>query len=250
MAGIDKTDLNRFEDYIKTIEWAKEVGETRDEYGNKFCPLDFIYYPHITEEMWKENETYNFQRRVELCDTPGKYQDTYIKESEEYYGPDWREHPERFACVCLWNTPTYFDVWLIRNCPLDFIQDRLQEQYGDYEAIKNHTSCFDTYTRNGSPKFSVKYLPRHIKNFRDDRLWWWVQVENNAYLDYNEDDKTWYSYEECKPYHSNTYSFYGNLGKRKLARLMKRWNLPKGTVLKFGATLDGYVYKEFKVTVV
>jgi hypothetical protein len=29
----------------------------------------------------------------------------------------------------LWNTGTLFDMWLMKNCPLDFIQERLKEQY-------------------------------------------------------------------------------------------------------------------------
>lgn len=29
----------------------------------------------------------------------------------------------------IWNTPSLFDIWLAKNCKLEFIQDRLQEQY-------------------------------------------------------------------------------------------------------------------------
>ena len=32
--------------------------------------------------------------------------------------------------IPVWNTPTYLDIWLIRNCPIEFIQERLKEQYG------------------------------------------------------------------------------------------------------------------------
>lgn len=40
------------------------------------------------------------------------------------------------------------DKWLIRNCPIDFIQKRLKEQYGnDYDDIKNG-NC-EMYEHNG-----------------------------------------------------------------------------------------------------
>lgn len=43
------------------------------------------------------------------------------------------------------------DKWLIRNCPIDFIQKRLKEQYGnDYDDIKNG-NC-EMYERNGLGK--------------------------------------------------------------------------------------------------
>ena len=32
----------------------------------------------------------------------------------------------------LWNTPMWFDRWLWLNCPLPFVQTRLQEQYDSY----------------------------------------------------------------------------------------------------------------------
>ena len=35
---------------------------------------------------------------------------------------------------------------------------------------------------------------------------------------------------------SNTATLYGKLTKRSLARKLKKWNLPKGTVLQFSAS--------------
>ena len=73
----------------------------------------------------------------------------------------------------VWNTPVYLDIWLIRNCPIEFIQERLKEQYGGgwsktaftehndddmYYKILTHTSPYDTFQRNGSHRFSVHYL--------------------------------------------------------------------------------------------
>lgn len=69
------------------------------------------------------------------------------------------------------------DKWLIQNCPIDFIQKRLKEQYGDdYDDIINGN--FDTYERNGLAqyihfkvikkphvygRFSFKYTDRQNK---------------------------------------------------------------------------------------
>jgi hypothetical protein len=42
----------------------------------------------------------------------------------------------------IWNTPTIVDLWLANNCKLDFVQERLHEQYGD-NWIGWHTLNFN-----------------------------------------------------------------------------------------------------------
>lgn len=217
MAAIDKTYTSSWEDYQLLVEWCKGKSFTLKN-GDVIKPSNYIY-------EW-ERESFDGERELPI-----------------------------------WNTPTYLDIWLIRNCPLEFIQDRLKEQYGGgwskeafsnhndddmYHQILNHTSPYDLYERKGSHKFSIKYS---INNkFKDDDLFWWVNVMGLGWW-YNDKHKMWYHNDEALPISCSSAHLKGNLSKRRLARLIKRWNLPKGTEIQFVGDYKRYIQKEFTVTI-
>lgn len=217
MAAIDKTYTSSWEDYQLLVEWCKGKSFTLKN-GDVIKPSNYIY-------EW-ERESFDGERELPI-----------------------------------WNTPTYLDIWLIRNCPLEFIQDRLKEQYGGgwskeafsnhndddmYHQILNHTSPYDSYERKGSHKFSIKYS---INNkFKDDDLFWWVNIMGLGWW-YNDKHKMWYHNDEALPISCSCAHLKGNLSKRRLARLIKRWNLPKGTEIQFVGDYKRYIQKEFTVTI-
>lgn len=136
MAGIDKTWFRTWDQYKEVHDWAESVGRVTDEYGNTFRPLDFMY-------DW----------------TVESYHKAYIEQIKYFKKKSDVSDPEKYIEFILWNTPTYFDVWLIRNCPIDFIQDRLREQYeGEYDDIKNHVSIYDSTRADAGDKFKVKKI--------------------------------------------------------------------------------------------
>lgn len=49
--------------------------------------------------------------------------------SDESYRVEWESNPEKI--FPLWNTSFIKDVWLYKNCDLQFVQNRLKEQYGE-----------------------------------------------------------------------------------------------------------------------
>lgn len=49
--------------------------------------------------------------------------------SDENYRVEWESNPEKV--FPLWNTSFIKDVWLYKNCDLQFVQIRLKEQYGE-----------------------------------------------------------------------------------------------------------------------
>ena len=211
MAGIDKTYLKKWNQYEALYNWCKQVGEVTDDYGNKFSPIDWL-----REYTYEEWEKYTKQ------------------EAEEIY---------------IWNTPLYLDIYLIRYCPLDFIQDRLKEQYGEgwsktvfctsintYDEILNRVSSYDRYVRNGvkNPKFkwhNPVYSRRNVRDFI-----WWVYIKDHDWS-YDELANHWFHdddvYVTKGNWVSNCATIKGRLTKRKLARILGKWNLPKGTTLEF-----------------
>ena len=206
MAGIDKTYTSSWEEYRSLVEWCKDKSFVLKN-GDVVRPSRYIY-------KWQK---------------------------EDFDGE--REIP-------VWNTPTYLDIWLIRNCPLEFIQERLKEQYGGgwsktaftehndddmYYKILTHTSPYDTFQRNGSHRFYVHYVLNN--KFKDDDLVWWIDIRGCGWW-YNEKHKMWYHDDEALPISSSCAHYRGNISKRKLARMIKRWNLPKGTQVLFKVIIN------------
>lgn len=217
MAAIDKTYTSSWADYQSLIEWCRGKSFTLKN-GDVIKPSNYIY-------EW-DKDSFDGERELPV-----------------------------------WNTPTYLDIWLIRNCPLEFIQNRLKEQYGGgwskttfsdhndddmYQQILEYSSPYDLYERVGSHKFTVKHTINDI--FKDDDLYWWVQICGIGWW-YNDKHKEWYHNDEALPISSNVAHFKGNISKRKLARLVKKWNLPKGTEILFRGDYKRYIRKEFVVTI-
>lgn len=266
MAAIDKTYLNKWEDFDKVRNWALNTSFTLKN-GEKVNLKDFLYYPNLTKEEWDEWHDEKIKYVEEHYNNP-----EHTKQCKELYGEDWEFDPENYFDVVLWNTPVYVDIFLIRNCPFEFIQDRLKEQYSGgwskeaftnhnddntYEQIKNHTSVYDTYQRNGLGK-NAKV---HFHNYkygpipRDKKCRWWIQITNlneeNDFWLYNEYDKMWYSDLEAMPTCSNTAHIKGSLTKKNIVNLIKKWNLPKGFKIDFTCFLTENEYRysyNFNVT--
>lgn len=208
MAVIDKTYIKTYNQYKEVCNWCKDVVVTFDINKNiKFKPSDFIY---------------------------------------EYTEDDFKNLPENGELV-LWNTPCYMDKWLIRNCPIDFIQNRLKEQYGDdYDDIKNG-NC-EMYERDGLGKdihfsvikkpfyynrFNFLYRDRQgkIRVYKDNKMGVWdVRIDDeNCYWFYNEQCDYWTNNIEGFPFNSSTCTLKKkNLNIKSIYRYLKKWNLPAG----------------------
>ena len=203
MAGIDKTYLDSYNDYLEIIKWCKKIGTVVDDYGNKFNPLDFVW--EIKEEEFK----------------PG---------------------------MILWNTPTWFDIYLIRYCNVDFIQERLREQYSEkfIKEVLNRTSKYDVYERNGLGKqLRVNVLKK--PNFKGYfNTWWWFEIETEKGQDswnYNEYTGEWVNEHEGKEWNTNVCTkYHGKLTMRKIMRILRKWDLPAGLKISIRGSYDGQEY--------
>lgn len=258
MAGIDKTYLKSWEQFDTVRNWAKETCFTLKN-GKTVRMSDFMYYPDLTKQEWDEWHDERVKYAREIFDTP-----EYTAECKKMYGDDWVFDPERYFDVVLWNTPTYVDVFLIRNCPFDFIQKRLREQYGGgwsktaltdhndddmYEQIKNGTSVYDTYQRNGLGKNAKVKFHGYGYVPRDKKCWWWIEIVNEIGWWYNEDDDAWYNDNELMPITCNVNDkIHGALTKKNVVNLIRKWDLPKGIRLRFSCRFERHMF-EFTVTV-
>lgn len=220
MAAIDKTYVTRAE-LIEAIKWAKEIGEVTLENGYKFAPLNFIYgYNDIDDNGVLLNP---------------------IRETD---------------CYVLWNTPRWFDRWLWVNCPLSFVKKRLQEQYGE-DYLKMFEDWVYTPEPIRKPKFKFITTPNDFgtgwkwlaNNDRRKNPWpnnckqatyrIMVRVPGEDFeREYDDQTDNWYQAFGMLP------AYGGDCGnyiwqeyhkhiptKKSIIRQLKKWNLPKGSVV-------------------
>lgn len=262
MAGVDKTYVNNWNDYRQIQEWCKSVGTLTDEYGNTFNPLEFI--AEYTQDEFQESIDYQITRLLERYnngDLRYQYEEGYL--TIEEYNNIPNEPEKHIGGLCIWNTPTYFDLWLIRNCPLDIIKKRLEEQYGKdgCEEIRNHKSYYDTFQRNGlgrniTAPLSNKHCRLSYKNSSDrnkkgKKMRWTnifielpeikVNIEaDREFTDtctmYSNDIDKWLYHTENRIYctysSSSMFSVDGFMSQKSIYRKLQKWNLPKGTQVR------------------
>lgn len=249
MAAIDKTYLKRWEDYTSLRSWLQSIGKVTDDFDNVFRPIDF-FWNEWTEDKFNECIQREL-KRVEESYSKGGYKwylDEGLMTQEEYDNFIPFDH---VSGIPIWNTPRFFDVWLIRNCPFDFIQNRLKEQYGGgwsketfshpdednmYIQIKNKTSCYDTYKRNGLGK-NICINKNHFPLFRSrytNHIFTGITVDfpNDNYIWYYSDNDYWASSNDLKNNTGNSSSHFhysGYIKPKTLFRKLQKWDLPEGS---------------------
>jgi hypothetical protein len=214
MAALDKTYVNK-EQLLEAIEWAKKVDKATLEDGSTFYPINFICgYNDIDDPAFWE------------------------KEKKEYV---------------LWNTPTWYDRWLWLNCPLSFVQERLQVQYDSYTL-----EVFESWTYeepvNRKKKYTFLTVPTgygykwFMNNARYNCRWPRNSKQLTYYIEvkcpdeefdrgYNKEVGQWYpdfDFLPCRDefiwqkYHKRIPS------KKSIMRQLDKWDLPKGTIVTVG----------------
>lgn len=159
----------------------------------------------------------------------------------------------------LWNTSIWFDRWLWCNCPLSFVQTRLQEQYDSYSLVS-----FDEWVYDKPEKRNVKYTFLKTPSYR---YWKWiinnarrknpwphnckqatyeigVKVPNETFeRTYDKQTNEWYERFGMLPAYGN-YVWQKHHkripSKKSIIRQLRKWNLPKGTIV----TVECLRYKD------
>lgn len=240
MAGIDKIYLKNLDQFKEFKSWLSSVGIVKDDYGNIIRPLDYLR--EYSDEAFQESVEYDINHLQKSYER-GDFKD-YVEEGiwtkEEYDNFD----PSRYVEVPVMNNPLHIDIFLIRNCPLDYIQKRLKEQYSrEYEDILKHTSIFDTYQRNGLGKnIKVKFpkqlhiggkIRGYVSNIE------FPLESGNKKFDFTHFDyynNYWSSFREpyraencLKQNNDNVYFRDTVKSKKALFRKLQGWDLPEGS---------------------
>lgn len=149
--------------------------------------------------------------------------------------------------IPIMNTPTWIDIYLIQNCNIPFVLERMKDVYND-ETYKEFSSVdLTAYPPNDfkqnrriviKNKNNTKF-PLHSKPY-GKKIAWWLQSNNK--FGYHEESKTW---TKRGIYPSNTNTAHISSIKSLIRHLRKQY-LPKGVSF----TISGiYVGEEYLVCI-
>jgi hypothetical protein len=153
------------------------------------------------------------------------------------------------------NTSHVTDYYLIKYCTLTFVQERMKEVYDNeyVESVKNGTSEFDTFTKEGKYGTKCKLIKQPKKNMRGNtpcnskkNRYWFIQIDTPKqynFIDYCEDENRWIWPDELTSSNgwiSNTCHRFKT--RKAVERNICKWKLPKGTKV---TVYGGYIGEEY-----
>lgn len=149
--------------------------------------------------------------------------------------------------IPIMNTPTWLDIYLIQNCKIQFVLDRMQAVYGkeSYDNFKtiNLSACpSDDYKQNRKiviKKNNRTKFPLHSKPY-GGKMQWWLQSDNEFW--YDDKTKTWSNSDMHYPYNTNT----AHLSSIKsLIKHLRKQYLPKGAQFRISGRYVGEDYSVY-----
>lgn len=148
----------------------------------------------------------------------------------------------------VYNGEEYEDAYIIRNCPFDFIQDRLKLMYGDdyYDDIKEgRVRTSPSEDRDYEVGHHFKLLRKERGNWRTAPKKYDVEVHLDTYeqMCYCNGNDTWNFWGDYIHYDEDDYGDcrFGSI--KAIMRKIPKWNLPIGSIIK----VDGRMNYEFRV---
>ena len=256
MAAIDKIYVNTQEEYLKFKEWCKEQPSILDKYGKYAKLTDFLIH-------WK-----NWDKGSHPIFMAPYYVDAYLIRNCPFefiqkglmlnYG-HWSQEriKEYYEDVKNWDTSTKGECpyWAKLDSFIT-LEDGTMTIKGleesDYSKIKKgelYTSPFTNCHYTVGKHFRCRKYPSHMYNTPYDCENWFINVDvpdGLPFLWYHEKYNSWDFCDEfvLSSWSSNT-AFCKTI--RALKRLMIKWKLPIGTIVRATGryTFDNY---EFIIT--
>jgi len=150
--------------------------------------------------------------------------------------------------IPIMNTPTWLDIYLIQNCKIKFVLDRMKEVY-DKDTYK----VFQKVDLTAKPPKKFKQNRKIVirKNNRTKflihnkpygkKMKWWLQCNDDYW--YNDETNTWTHSNNFYPHNTNT-AYITSI--KALIRHLRKQYLPKG----ISFTIIGrYIGEEYEVLI-
>lgn len=161
---------------------------------------------------------------------------------------EWGENDFNGKELPLMNSPLFIDVWLIQNCPFEYIHNQLTEKYSQENIDKFKTFSFARkpkgYLKNR--KIVIEYnnnsvFPlRCVETLNPKRDWILETVESNQHcFRFNEESGIW---------GDEKYFHFGNTNVQQFRTIaevkksLKKQYLPTGISFELQGYYDGQVY--------
>lgn len=155
MAAIDKIYLDSYDEYTQFHDWLLKQPKLKDKYGKEVSLMRYFF------DWWDDK-------------------DSWLDENDNDIS-----HP-------VYSAPYYVDAYIIRNCPLDFVQIAIRGNYGYaeqdeidewYRTVKNRTTeeqkIIDEY--NANHKDGDYNTPRDAKG--NTIPCWWMSLDDFEIID-------------------------------------------------------------------
>lgn len=197
------------------------------------------YDEYLELKNWIRDQTVTFYNgyKVRLYD----YLWEYTEEDFNFDNPD-TELP-------VFNTPTWMDIYLIQNCPVQFVQDRMREvrskeEYEEFKTMEfppKFPKHSDEFKQNR--KIKIKTIPKKTKFPIHDKAFhgrgYWVECDDYDYW-YDTESKTWSNWEHYYPYNTNMVQLKSL---KAIVRHLRKQYLPSGITFTINGAYIGECYK-------
>ena len=196
----------------------------------------------------KNNEQYKLfidwvKAQPPLKDKYGR--DNYL--SDRLYDFEDVDIPDGHDCP-VFKGEEYEDAYIIRNCPFDFIQNRLKEMYGSsYDDIKEGKMYASPSEKNNDYEVGChfKLLKKERWNWRPTPKKYDVEVHLDKYeqMRYCNGNDTWNFWGDYIHYDKNDYSDcrFGSI--KAIMRRIPKWKLPVGAIVRVDNGRMNYVFQ-------
>lgn len=198
--------------------------------------IDKTYCKNYTEysqlKEWAKGKVINFWNGSKLIISD------YIYE--------WEESDFNGRDLPIMNTPECLDIYLIQNCPVKFVQDRMKyvwgEEYSDKKNIEFPTVRPTDLKQNRKIIISqTGNLPLKNKGLYSHRGWRLQSI--NSGMSFDTETKKWVRDQDNLPHNTNT-SHHKTI--KELIRFLRNQYLPSGAEFRL---IGRFVGEKFLVTI-
>lgn len=195
--------------------------------------------------------TNSYKDYKEFKDWADKQIITFFDGLEKCIG-DWvYKYPEEYfdgTEIAIMNTPTWIDAYLIQNCEIPFVINRMKEIYDEesYNDLKHSKigSIPSKYKQNrkiiikSSDKCKFPFKKKMFRYPAKKGWYWWLQCNDNFW--FNDETNKWVHWDMLYPNNTNTAHIKST---KALIRHLRKQYLPSGITFQISGRYIGENYK-------